>query len=540
MRKLIILIYAIFTLNIANAQWVQTSLDTSTVTAFAISGNDIFAASSNGGEGVHLSNDNGNSWLTMNTGFPSNIDIQSLAIIDSNIFAGTWGSGMYLSTNYANNWATSGLTGAEVKALAINNTNIFAGTEGGGVNLSTDNGSTWTAVNTGMTNAYILSLAINGSTIYSGTNSGIFMSTNNGTTWTLSGLSGHYIEAIATKGSNVFAALGVSGGVYLSSDNGSSWTVANTGLPANTTVFSLAISGNFIFAGTNGKGVYLSTNNGSSWTAVNTGLTSLKVNSLIISGNYLFAGTNSGGVWKESLSDFVQYTITASANPTTYGTTSGGGSYILNQSCTVKTTPNSGYTFVNWTETSNIVSTDTSYTFTVTANRNLSANFILDTTHYTIITSSTPTIGGNTTGGGAFTINQLCTVKATHNTGYVFVKWTENGTTVSTDTSYAFSVTANRNLVANFSSTQGIIANTLLNTVNLYPNPSTAIFNLTSNNKSDKTCDVKIYNMMGNVVKEFLWNGDNTTFDLSNNASGFYFIKVSCKDNVEVQKLMVR
>ena len=76
--------------------------------------------------------------------------------------------------------------------------------------------------------------------------------------------------------------------------------------------------------------------------------------------------------------------------------------------------------------------------------------------------------------------------------------------------------------------------------LNIYPNPSTGLFNLTANNKPDKVCDVKIYNMMGNVVKEFQWNGENTTFNLSNNASGIYIMKVSNKDNVEVKKLMVR
>ena len=45
---------------------------------------------------------------------------------------------------------------------------------------------------------------------------------------------------------------------------------------------------------------------------------------------------------------------------------------------------------------------------------------------------------------------------------------------------------------------------------------------------------------MGNVVNQFEWNGDNTSFNLSNNASGIYILKVSNKDNVEVKKLMVR
>ena len=46
--------------------------------------------------------------------------------------------------------------------------------------------------------------------------------------------------------------------------------------------------------------------------------------------------------------------------------------------------------------------------------------------------------------------------------------------------------------------------------------------------------------MMGNMVKEFEWNGENTTFNLSNYSSGIYILKVSNKDRVEVKKLMVR
>ena len=53
--------------------------------------------------------------------------------------------------------------------------------------------------------------------------------------------------------------------MFLSSNNGSSWSAVNTGL-TNTYVYALAISGNNIFAGTNGNGVYLSSNNGCSWT----------------------------------------------------------------------------------------------------------------------------------------------------------------------------------------------------------------------------------------------------------------------------------
>ena len=69
------------------------------------------------------------------------------------------------------------------------------------------------------------------------------------------------------------------------------------------------------------------------------------------------------------------YTISVSANPSSGGTVSGGGTYNYGQSCTVLATANSGYTFTNWTENGNVVSTNTNYNFTVNGNRSLVANF---------------------------------------------------------------------------------------------------------------------------------------------------------------------
>jgi hypothetical protein len=99
------------------------------------------------------------------------------------------------------------------------------------------------------------------------------------------------IWTLAVNGSNIFAGTN-SGGVFLSTDNGNNWTAVNSGL-TNNTVNVLTVSGNNIFAGTNG-GLFLSKNNGTSWTAVNTGLTNDTVNALAVSGSNIFAGTNGG------------------------------------------------------------------------------------------------------------------------------------------------------------------------------------------------------------------------------------------------------
>ena len=144
------------------------------------------------------------------------------------------------------------------------------------------------------------------------------------------------------------------------------------------------------------------------------------------------------------------YTITVTPNPTEGGTVTGGGSFAAGASCTVTATPNANYTFTNWTENGNVVSTNASYTFTVNANRTLVANFTYVAPTYTVSVSASPTNGGTATGGGTYQEGENCTVSATAAAGYTFTNWTENGTVVSTNANYTFTVNANHTLVAHF------------------------------------------------------------------------------------------
>ena len=148
------------------------------------------------------------------------------------------------------------------------------------------------------------------------------------------------------------------------------------------------------------------------------------------------------------------YNINVSANPTNGGTVTGGGTYNQGQQCTVSAIANSGYSFTNWTENGNVVSTNRNYTFIVTSDRTLVANFTAQPQNYTISVSANPSNGGSVTGGGTYQQGQSCTVTATPNTGYTFLRWTENGNQVSTNASYTFTVTGNRTLVAQFAQQQ--------------------------------------------------------------------------------------
>jgi hypothetical protein len=70
-----------------------------------------------------------------------------------------------------------------------------------------------------------------------------------------------------------------------------------------------------------------------------------------------------------------EYTIKISASPNADGTVSGGGTFVQGTSETVTATPNSGHTFVHWTENGKVVSTSASYTFTLNSNVTLIADF---------------------------------------------------------------------------------------------------------------------------------------------------------------------
>ena len=69
------------------------------------------------------------------------------------------------------------------------------------------------------------------------------------------------------------------------------------------------------------------------------------------------------------------YTITVTASPVAASAALLGGTFPAGDSATFIAQPNSGYGFQNWTVNGNVVSSITNYTFAVTSNEALVANF---------------------------------------------------------------------------------------------------------------------------------------------------------------------
>ena len=572
---------------------------------------------------LHVSSDNGNTWTNI-TNVPST-NISAIAVTDSIIFVALGNYGIYRSNNNGATWVnfSSGLTSSYIYSLAVNGNNIYAGVNAGGAFKSTLNGTSWNAVNNGLTVGDVESFFFQDSTIYIATSYGIYKSTNNCSSWNK--IYNYPALSVFLVDTNIFAST-YDYGLFLSKDNGANWNDINEGftnifynsatiligdtlytglkngiwkrpysdLSAKDTIIS---SSNTPMGGTtSGGGIYTYCQSCTLKASRNIGYTFVawteNGNIVSIDSIYTFVvkknrnlvahffpqyfvttiesplngGTSQGGGsfnvnelctlkaspnpgyifgnWSkdnnyiasyDSIYTFIVYNdenLIANFFPIEYiistssvsgGTTYGGGGFNINQTCSVKATPDIGYVFANWKENGNIVSIDSIYTFVVTANRNLVATFV---PQFIVTTIGSPINGGTTQGGGLFNANQICTLKASFNLGYIFGNWTENGNIVSMDSVYTFVVTANRNMVANFSSTQSIVEN-ISNQFSFYPNPATNSLTLNLGQLQKlQNATVSIYDIQGKQLLLQNLSHAQTQIDISSFAKGIYIVRV--------------
>jgi len=172
--------------------------------------------------------------------------------------------------------------GGTVMCVAVdprNSSNLFVGTYGGGIFRSTDAGAHWAEVNQGAGNSYVFSLAFDQSDsdiIYAGA-AGAFKSTDGGQSWTEinAGLPYQNVEGLAVDPFDprtVYAGTYQSG-IFKTVDGGESWSFA--GLVNRHVTVLLADPSNpgVVFAATEGAGVYKTIDSGATWSPINNGLT---------------------------------------------------------------------------------------------------------------------------------------------------------------------------------------------------------------------------------------------------------------------------
>ena len=208
------------------------------------------------------------------------------------------------------------------------------------------------------------------------------------------------------------------------------------------------------------------------------------------------------------------YDITATVNPENAGTVTGTNTYEHGSTATLTATANTGYTFANWTNNGSVVSTNASYSFTVTEATNLVANFPLNS--YSVTATADPTVGGSIIGTGNYNYGSSANLTATPANGYQFVNWTVNGEVVSTDANYSFTVDSDIALVAHFeqTATQAIHLNSGWNWASTYINLEGAA-GLNTIEQALGNLATTITAQAGYVTNDNGWDGSLETFDIS-------------------------
>ena len=123
----------------------------------------------------------------------------------------------------------------------------------------------------------------------------------------------------------------------------------------------------------------------------------------------------------------VRYKVEVLVNDNTMGRATGGGDYKENETATLTATPAANHRFVNWTKGEEVASTETTYSFVVTEDVTLTANFEA-IPQYAITVETSNADQGSVTGGGTYYEGTEVTIRATAVGGFVFEKWSDNNT----------------------------------------------------------------------------------------------------------------
>jgi hypothetical protein len=143
-----------------------------------------------------------------------------------------------------------------------------------------------------------------------------------------------------------------------------------------------------------------------------------------------------------------EYSVSLDTNPVESGIVNGDGTYMNETQVQVAAAPQQGYIFVNWTEDNIEVSDQSNFTFNISSDRVLVANFQL--IDYLVTSSVSPSLAGIVLGSGTYSYGDLVDLAAVSESGYQFLNWSEDGVMVSTEEFYSFILSEDRNLVANF------------------------------------------------------------------------------------------
>lgn len=323
MRTIIIMFLLIAQLSDSRlfAQWVKTNYNGSSgINRITVIDNYLYIGTER--DGILKSTDNGDSWITLLK--KSNLSVYSLIEFNKKLFAGFYGSGVFISDDMGTNWvaANNGINKLYAIGLIAYDNVIYLCTGSGGFFYSNNSGENWITANNGLpSNTNLLSIIKYNNKLYVGTlRDGMYVSTNNGLNWTkeINDFSTTSVNAFIPMDNNLF--VGTDKGVYLTSDSGVNWKKIKKGLSENNEVYDFAKLDNNLFIPQWAIGVYRSTDyyNVNIYN-ISDGITNYDLQSIAYNNNFLFVGTNGGKIFRRKLSDIIPNTdVLSNSIPTRF------------------------------------------------------------------------------------------------------------------------------------------------------------------------------------------------------------------------------
>lgn len=301
MRAAECLLFAFAALGTALAAPGPLDQQAASIQAFALVGSDVVYAGSFG-LGMFRSTDRGVTWAKSGEGLSDPFILSLVTTKGGVVYAGTFRGGIFRTKDQGKSWqpVNAGLKRKEIKTLLAVGDVIYAGTSDGAYRLNDDR---WSVVTTGLDDVLVhaLAQAVDG-TLYAGTSGkGVLRYKANSTGWVRlhHGLKDHegmvenFIRVLTIDPEGGIYAGTFDGGVFLSTDGGITWRPISRALP-NDSIRGILFNDRGLFVAT-GHGIFKTTDKGRQWVPINNGLTSMAVQVLVESNNgSLYAGTNAG------------------------------------------------------------------------------------------------------------------------------------------------------------------------------------------------------------------------------------------------------
>ncbi|MCX7908552.1 MAG: hypothetical protein N2560_03430 [Ignavibacteria bacterium] len=258
------------------------------------------------GSGLFVSSDYGDNWIQQNKGITTTF-VKCITNVGNVLLVGANDtSGVYRSTDNGYNWIRSvdSLTERSVANFSVDGDVVYLLTESSVIFKSTDFGVSWMQVKTSdLDNFTITAIAVNNGKILAGTSTGdLFLSTNDGKDWTNIKNQQIYstITCLLWDGENIYC--GTTGGIYFSSNYGTNWFQRNLGLKVPDISIIKKVK-NAIMLGTRSGGVYFSLDGGRTWFEFNEGITDMSILSIAYDQYYIYIGTEYGSLARRSVNE---------------------------------------------------------------------------------------------------------------------------------------------------------------------------------------------------------------------------------------------